>query len=177
MEKLLSGRKYLTKGSRDIFKEAVKSGKEKQEIVRMLGLDSEFATGAFNEILIEVLEERRLKNYTLRTPVFFGHKDTPYYDDTYNEMDAWQFPKYEMTDLGHNELHFFSQYEKKLNMDKFKRFKIDILLHQNAALMADLGMDSTNEEIKYVQKLKKENLKKIKEIDADFFDTIDDGEK
>jgi hypothetical protein len=85
-------------------------------------------------------------------------------------MDIGELPVYKFEELSKNELIFY-------NMNKLTKFKIDVLLHMNAAIMTNLGTDSTKEEITYVQRLKRENNKKIREISPEFYKTINDGEK
>ena len=61
-------------------------------------------------------------------------------------------------------------------LDKTKRFKIDLLLRINSTISSQMGIDSSDEEIKFCQELRANNLKKIKEIDPEFFDSINDNE-
>lgn len=64
---------------------------------------------------------------------------------------------------------------KQLN--KRDKFKVDVFLHMNAALTAELGTDSSQEERRFIKGLRKDNLRKIKEISPEFYKTIDDGER
>lgn len=64
---------------------------------------------------------------------------------------------------------------KQLN--KRDKFKVDVFLHMNAALTAELGTDSSQEERRFIKSLRKDNLRKIKEISPEFYKTIDDGER
>jgi hypothetical protein len=61
-------------------------------------------------------------------------------------------------------------------LEKLKRWKIDLLLRANATILSQMGIDSTEEEKVFANELRKENLKKIKDIDPDFFDIINDNE-
>lgn len=61
-------------------------------------------------------------------------------------------------------------------LDKEKRFKIDLLLRVNSTISSQMGIDCTDEEVTFCQKLRNENLKKIKEVDPDFFESINDNE-
>jgi hypothetical protein len=61
-------------------------------------------------------------------------------------------------------------------LDKEKRFKIDILLRMNSTISSQMGIDCTDEEIKFCQELRANNLKKIKEVDPEFFESINDNE-
>ena len=36
-----------------------------------------------------------------------GNKTVPYYDESYKEMDAWQFPKYTLKDLSVDEIDIY----------------------------------------------------------------------
>jgi hypothetical protein len=61
-------------------------------------------------------------------------------------------------------------------LEKLKRWKIDLLLRANATILSQMGIDSTEEEKVFANELRKENLKKIKDIDPDFFDIVNDNE-
>ena len=101
-------------------------------------------------------------------------KKEPYYE---NENDYSKVRKYKMSELSKEELLFYLKMDKKMAMSKIKRFKIDVLLHMNAVVMTNLGTDSTNEETAFVKSIVRENNRKIKDIDKEFFKTIDDGER
>ena len=60
--------------------------------------------------------------------------------------------------------------------EKLIRFKVDLLLRINSTITSMTGIDSSEKEVAFANKLRRENLKKIKEIDPQFFDKIDDGE-
>jgi hypothetical protein len=60
--------------------------------------------------------------------------------------------------------------------EKLKQFKIDILLRLNSTASSYLGVDSDPKEEAFIKKIRKDNLKKIKEIDPEFFDSINDNE-
>lgn len=66
-------------------------------------------------------------------------------------------------------------YYTKLN--KKEKFQVDVLLHLNTALTSELGTDSTNDERKFIKALRRDNLRKIKEISPAFYKEIDDGER
>jgi restriction endonuclease Mrr len=70
-----------------------------------------------------------------------------------------------------NELIMATKKTEKLN-----RFKIDLLLRVNSTISSQMGIDSSDKEVAFCKKLRKENLKKIKEIDPEFFETINDNE-
>ena len=61
---------------------------------------------------------------------------------------------------------------KEEKEQKENRWKIGVLLHANASLNSELGTDSTGKEKKFVKGLIKENNNKIKEIDVEFYKTI-----
>jgi len=63
-----------------------------------------------------------------------------------------------------------------MNTDKLIRFKIDLLLRLNTTITANTGKDSSKAELTYCKKLTKENLKKIKELDPEFFSNIKEDE-
>lgn len=60
--------------------------------------------------------------------------------------------------------------------EKLKRWKIDLLLRANATILSQMGIDSTEEEKVFANELRKENLKKVQDIDPEFFDIINDNE-
>lgn len=60
--------------------------------------------------------------------------------------------------------------------EKLKRWKIDLLLRANATILSQMGIDSTEEEKVFANQLRKENLKKVQDIDPEFFDIINDNE-
>lgn len=60
--------------------------------------------------------------------------------------------------------------------EKLKKYKIDLLLRINSTITSMLGTDTTAEELAFAKKLRKENLKKIKEIDPEFYTKIEDEE-
>jgi len=171
MEQKLDGREYLTKGSEQILIEALKEGKSKHEIMIMLNLSSEFISEIYNKFLNDIVFSSR------GDKICFGAKTIPYYDETYSEFEAWSFPKYKIEDFSEVEIASYLKTNKRLKMSKIDNFKIDVLLHMNAIVMSNLGTDSTKEEKAYIKNIVKENNKKIKEINKEFFKTIDDGEK
>ena len=66
--------------------------------------------------------------------------------------------------------------QKQTKTELFKKFKIDLLLRLNSTMTAVLGIDSSEEEKSFVNKLREDNLKKIKEIDSEFFKSIEEDE-
>jgi hypothetical protein len=60
--------------------------------------------------------------------------------------------------------------------ERLKRWKIDLLLRANATILSQMGIDSTEEEKVFANELRKENLKKVQDIDPEFFDIINDNE-
>jgi lipid A disaccharide synthetase len=60
--------------------------------------------------------------------------------------------------------------------EKLKKFKVDMLLRLNSTITSMMGIDSTKGEEAFAKKLRKSNLKMIKEIDPEIFDMIDDKE-
>tara|TARA_R110002020_G_scaffold92981_7_gene224584 strand:- start:421 stop:939 length:519 start_codon:yes stop_codon:yes gene_type:complete len=172
MDKQSIGKDYLTSGTKRIFLEALGAGKSKHEIIIMLGLDPRFGSNQYNNLLKQTLFEVRnrvgfLTEENLR-------KTEPYYE---NEDDYIKIPKYKMSELSKGEMLFYLKMDKKMAMRKIDRFKVDVLLHMNAVVMSNLGTDSTKEETVYVKSIVKENNRKIKDIDKEFFKTIDDGER
>ena len=170
MVQLLNG--DLTKSKRKILREAVNYGKSIKEISNMFCLEIDYARSLYKEILLEILADRP-RRIGMKCEIYFGGKKISYYD---NEDDFGKIPQYKWEDLGRDEIHCYNLTLKKQKMDKLKRFKIDVLLHMNASLMANLGTDSSKEEIRWVRLMQRENLKRIKDIDLDFYKTIDDGE-
>ena len=169
MKKLYFGKKYLPYNKKRLFKEAIIENMPIEDIIKMLQLDEEYAREVYVELIFKYpkeIEEGRNRNKTIT--IFSS--DAPYYYKETKEMDIGELPVYKFEELSTNELIFY-------NMNKLTRFKIDVLLHMNAAIMTNLGTDSTKEEIAYVQRLKKENNKKIREISPEFYKTINDGEK
>jgi hypothetical protein len=166
------GKKHLTKGNKKIFLEALKAGKSKHQIIMMLGLDSEFGSQQYGHLLNEVVFD--IKNKPSHLSLEMLRKKEPYYE---NENDYGKIHKYKMSELSKEELLFYLKMDKKMAMSKIKRFKIDVLLHMNAVVMTNLGTDSTNEETAFVKSIVRENNRKIKDIDKEFFKTIDDGER
>lgn len=61
--------------------------------------------------------------------------------------------------------------------EKLRNFKIDLLLRLNSTITSYTGIDSTEKELTFARKLRRQNNKMIKEIDPEFFDVIDDKEK
>lgn len=59
---------------------------------------------------------------------------------------------------------------------KINAYKIDLLLKVNSVMTSCLGVESTEEEKAFVEKQRRDNLKKIKEIDPSFFDRIVEDE-
>lgn len=59
---------------------------------------------------------------------------------------------------------------------KINTYKIDLLLRVNSVMTSCLGVESTEEEKAFVEEQRKDNLKKIKEIDPSFFDRIVEDE-
>ena len=173
MEQKLNGREYLTKSAKQIFIEALKEGKSKHEIMTMLNLTSTFSEKMYGRLLNEIVFHSKKTG----DKIFFGAKTIPYYDETYSEFEAWSFPKYKIEDFSEVEIASYLKTNKRLKMRKIDNFKIDVLLHMNAIVMSNLGTDSTKEEKAYIKNIVKENNKKIKEINKEFFKTIDDGEK
>ena len=138
----------------------------------MLGLDSEFGSQQYGHLLNEVVFD--IKNKPSHLSLEMLRKKEPYYE---NENDYSKVRKYKMSELSKEELLFYLKMDKKMAMSKIKRFKIDVLLHMNAVVMTNLGTDSTNEETAFVKSIVRENNRKIKDIDKEFFKTIDDGER
>lgn len=66
--------------------------------------------------------------------------------------------------------------QKQTKIELFKKFKIDLLLRLNSTMTAVLGIDSSEEEKSFVNKLREDNLKKIKEVDSEFFKSIEEDE-
>jgi hypothetical protein len=60
--------------------------------------------------------------------------------------------------------------------ERLKKWKIDLLLRANATILSQMGIDSTEEEKVFANELRKENLKKVQDIDPEFFDIINDNE-
>ena len=169
MKKLYFGKTYLSYNKKRIFKEAIIENMPLEDITKMLELDEVYAREVYVELIFKHPKEIELARSKNRIVTIFS-SDTPQYYKETKEMDIGELPVYKFEELSKNELIFY-------NMNKLTRFKIDVLLHMNAAIMSNLGTDSTKEEITYVQRLKKENNRKIKEIDSEFFKTINDGEK
>jgi hypothetical protein len=57
-------------------------------------------------------------------------------------------------------------------MDKKIKDKIDVLLHENAMLQSNLGIDSTKEEIQNAKKIVKGIKKKIASYDKEFAEIV-----
>ncbi len=172
MERRYIGKKHLTKGNKRIFLEALKAGKSKHQIIMMLGLDSEFGSQQYTHLLNKVIFD--IKNKASYLSLEMLRKEEPYYED---ENDYSKVRKYKMSELSKDELLFYLKMDKKMAMKKIDRFKIDVLLHMNAVVMTNLGTDSTNEETAFVKSVVRENNRKIKDINKEFFKTIDDGER
>lgn len=66
--------------------------------------------------------------------------------------------------------------QKQTKTELLKKFKVDLLLRLNSTITAGIGIDSSDKELAFANKLRKENLKKIKEIDSEFFKSIEDDE-
>ena len=172
MERRYIGKKHLTKGNKRIFLEALKAGKSKHQIIMMLGLDSKFGSQQYTHLLNKVIFD--IKNKASYLSLEMLRKEEPYYED---ENDYSKVRKYKMSELSKDELLFYLKMDKKMAMKKIDRFKIDVLLHMNAVVMTNLGTDSTNEETAFVKSVVRENNRKIKDINKEFFKTIDDGER
>jgi|TARA_R110002020_G_scaffold423397_1_gene632505 hypothetical protein len=170
MVQLLNG--DLTKSKKKMLREAINYGKSLKEITNMFDLEENYARSLYKDILLEILADRP-RRIGMKCEIYFGGKISAYYE---NEDDYGKIPQYKWEDLAQNEIYFHKLIQKKEKMDKLKRFKIDVLLHMNASLMANLGTDSSKEEIRWVRLMQRENLKRIKDIDLDFYKTIDDGE-
>lgn len=166
MEESYSG-KFLSKSKKDVFIEAMLANISLVDIIEMFELDAVYAREVYVKLMYEYPEEVLLAR-AQRNPVFTN--ESPYYYKETEEMDIGKLPVYKFKELSKKEKIFYK-------MSKLRKFKIDVLLHMNAAIMTNLGTDSTKEEIAYIQKLKKEHNKKINEIDSEFYKTINDGEK
>ena len=172
MERRYIGKKHLTAGNKKIFLEALKAGKSKHEIIMMLGLNSEFGSQQYGYLLNRVIFD--VKNRASYLSLDMLRKEEPYYED---ENDYCRIRKYKMSELSKDEMLFYLKMDKKMAMKKIDRFRIDVLLHMNAVVTTNLGTDSTKEETAFIKSIIRENNRKIKDIDKEFFKTIDDGER
>jgi len=162
----------ITANKRKLIEAAILDGKSVKDIAFIFYLEEDFVRAAYKEIIMKILFDKP-RRIGRKCEICFGSKTIPYYE---NEDDYLKIPQYNWDDLTYKEIYFYKLQEKKQKMEKLKRYKIDVLLHLNATLMANLGTDSTKEEIKWVKQLQRDNYKKIKEIDLDFYKAIDDGE-
>jgi hypothetical protein len=169
METSFTGKTSLTYRRKNTFKEAMLANKPLKEIIEMLELDETFAREVYVEIMFQFPEEIERAREQNKIVTIFSSNPPHYYKET-KEMDIGELPVYKFEELSKTEIIFYK-------MNKLTKFKIDVLLHMNAVVMTNLGTDSTKEEIAYVQRLKRENNKKIKEISPEFYKTINDGEK
>jgi len=172
MEKQLTGKDRITRKQKVLFLEALKAGKTRAEILTMLGLPNHIAPLVYSHLLNMYVKSFKTKHAYI--PEERLKKTEPYYK---NEDDYGRIPVYKMSDFNEKELLFYRQMNIKIKMKKIERFKINTYLHLNAALMANLGTDSTASEKAFIVELKQKNLNCIKDISPEFFDAIDDGEK
>ena len=112
MEKKFIGKKYLTSSKYITFIEAMKAGKSLNDICIMLGLDSEYAKEQYIKAMPRVKLESNIRNRLRGRLICFGSKQEPYYDESFDEMDAWAIPKYKYEELSPSERDFYKKIKK-----------------------------------------------------------------
>ena len=109
MDKWFLGKKHLSTNKYRTFIEAMKAGKTVEEISKMLLLDFEYTKEQYSKAMPRVKLEINIDMREKSKRICFGSKREPYYDDSFEEMEAWSIPKYEYEELGYSEKMFYEK--------------------------------------------------------------------